>query len=121
MMLGTNLTTSEIVSVEKVNFHLLKRSFPPKDHFGGMTYEGGGDEHQEPPPKARQTPLKRDGKSIQRSGLNELHNCKWELANLMDASILRHIDVPPPRIGCVSQPHFGISVRMKFTPPKVGS
>lgn len=32
---------------------------------------------------------------------NELHDCKWEMTNLMNVSILHHIEVPPPRIRCV--------------------
>ncbi len=64
VMLGTNLTTSEIVCLEEVGFHLPKHSFPPKDFFGSMPFKGGDDEHQEPPLGARQTPSKCDGKSI---------------------------------------------------------
>jgi hypothetical protein len=51
--------------------------------------------------EAWQAPLKWDGRLVWCNELNELHDYKWELANLMDALILHHIDVPPPRIGCV--------------------
>jgi hypothetical protein len=51
--------------------------------------------------KASQAPLKWDGRLVWCNELSELHDYKWELASLMDALILHHIDVPPPTIRCM--------------------
>ncbi len=51
--------------------------------------------------EALQAPLKWDGRLVSCNELSELHDYKWELAKLMDALILHHINVPPLRIGCV--------------------
>jgi hypothetical protein len=66
-----------------------------------MPFERGDDEHSKSQPRAGQNPSKRDGKLVRRNEPNELHDCKSESTNLMDASILHHIDIPPLGIGCV--------------------
>jgi hypothetical protein len=38
-MSDTNLTTSEIMCFEEVDFHLPRHSFPPKDLFGSHLKE----------------------------------------------------------------------------------
>lgn len=100
-MLDANFTRNEIVSLEKTSFHLSKHSFPPKGLFGVMEFIGDDDQYQEPPFKVGQAPSKHDGKSFRWSELNELDDYKWESSNLMDVSILHHIDLPPPGIGHV--------------------
>jgi len=37
-MSGTNYTSSEIVCLEEVGFHLSRRSFPHKDIFGNLCH-----------------------------------------------------------------------------------
>lgn len=101
VMLDTNFTRNEIVSLEKTSFHLSKHSFPPKGLFGVMEFIGDDDQYQEPPFKVGQAPSKHDGKSFQWSELSEFDDYKWESSNLMDVSILHHIDFPPLGIGHV--------------------
>jgi len=59
------------------------------------------DHHQEPPLGARQAPSKRDREVVRWNQPSELRDYKWEMTNLMNASILHHIDVSPPKIRCV--------------------
>lgn len=59
------------------------------------------DHHQEPPLGARQAQSKRDREVVRWNQPSELRDYKWEMTNLMNASILHHIEVSPPRLRCV--------------------
>ncbi len=68
MMSSTNLTPTEILSLEKTSFCLTKHSFPPRNIFKFLPSSiESDDQHQEPPLGARQTPSKHYGKLVRQS------------------------------------------------------
>ncbi len=98
VMSNTNFTRMKLWVLKKQVFIYQNIRSHLKDFLGSWNLLEVMINNQEPPFKIGKAPSKYDQKSFQWSEPNKLDDYKWESTNLMDVSILHHIDLPPLEI-----------------------